>query len=151
LSAHYDRTIPLNDDQKALVHKLPAEFSKVRHVRGILSMAREDKDPDSGETSFSILLGPAPHLDGKYTVFGHVEGGDAVLDEMLRVPRGEMKRPIVRIEVTRAEVVSSSALAAMRLVPATAIPLPAGASAAAAAAVVGSSVAGAATSSASPS
>ena len=37
--------------------------------RGILSMARHD-DPNSGKSSFSILLGPAPHLDMQYTVFG---------------------------------------------------------------------------------
>ena len=27
-------------------------------------------DPDSGGSSFSILLGPAPHLDQQYTIFG---------------------------------------------------------------------------------
>ncbi len=44
----------------------------VKHdKRGILSMARHD-DPGSGKSSFSILLGPAPHLDMQYTVFGHV-------------------------------------------------------------------------------
>ena len=37
--------------------------------RGILSMARWD-DPNSGAASFSITLGPAPHLDMTYTVFG---------------------------------------------------------------------------------
>lgn len=125
LSAANDRSKPLNEYQKELIRKLPGEFSSVPHVRGILSMAREDGDPDSGETSFSILLGPAPHLDKKYTVFGRLEGGDAVLEEILRVPRGAMMRPVVRIEVTRAEVVSSSALGTMAIAPAQAVPLPA--------------------------
>ena len=42
----------------------------VKHdKRGSLSMARHS-DPGSGKSSFSILLGPAPHLDNEYTVFG---------------------------------------------------------------------------------
>lgn len=32
-------------------------------------------DPNSGGSSFSILLGPAPHLDMTYTVFGEVTQG----------------------------------------------------------------------------
>ena len=44
----------------------------LRHTkRGILSMARSD-DPHSGGSSFSILLGPAPHLDMNYAIFGRV-------------------------------------------------------------------------------
>lgn len=45
---------------------------EVKHdKRGILSMGRHS-DPDSGKSSFSILLGPAPHLDMEYTIFGQV-------------------------------------------------------------------------------
>jgi cyclophilin family peptidyl-prolyl cis-trans isomerase len=36
---------------------------------GVLSMGRYD-DPNSGSSSFSFLLGAAPHLDMKYTIFG---------------------------------------------------------------------------------
>ena len=35
-------------------------------------MARDDGNENSATTSFSILLGDSPHLDKKYTVFGHV-------------------------------------------------------------------------------
>jgi cyclophilin family peptidyl-prolyl cis-trans isomerase len=34
----------------------------VRHTEGVLSLGRYD-DPNSGTSSFSILLGAAPHLD----------------------------------------------------------------------------------------
>lgn len=37
---------------------------QVKHKRGILSMGRYD-DPNSATSSFSILLGDAPHLDEK--------------------------------------------------------------------------------------
>ena len=50
---------------------MPLEVrADVKHTkRGILSMARSD-DPNSGGSSFSILLGPAPHLDMNYAIFG---------------------------------------------------------------------------------
>ena len=50
---------------------VPLEVSKaVKHDRrGLMSMARYD-DPNSGTSSFSVTLGPAPHLDQLYTIFG---------------------------------------------------------------------------------
>ena len=57
----------------------------VRHdKRGILSMARH-ADPASGKSSFSILLGPAPHLDNEYTVFGSVTPGLPLITRCLWV------------------------------------------------------------------
>ena len=62
------------------VHPLKGEFRPdVHHVRGIVSMARTD-DPDSATTSFFLMLGPAPHLDGQYSAFGRVVEGMEVLD-----------------------------------------------------------------------
>ena len=54
---------------------MPLEVSKsVKHdKRGLMSMARYD-DPNSGTSSFSITLGPAPHLDMLYTIFGYDPG-----------------------------------------------------------------------------
>ena len=51
--------------------RVPLEvLSDLKHdKRGILSLARHS-DPNSGGSSFSILLGAAPHLDMQYTVFG---------------------------------------------------------------------------------
>lgn len=62
------------------VHSLKGEFrDDVKHERGIVSMARGD-DPDSASTSFFLMLGAAPHLDGKYSAFGKVIEGMDVLD-----------------------------------------------------------------------
>ncbi len=66
------RTARLSPEQEAQARKnVPLEVVQgVKHnKRGILSMARSD-DPNSGGSSFSVLLGPAPHLDMTYTVFG---------------------------------------------------------------------------------
>ncbi len=62
------------------VHTLRGEFrNDVKHERGIVSMARTE-DPNSAMTSFFIMLGPAPHLDAKYSAFGRVVSGMEVLD-----------------------------------------------------------------------
>jgi cyclophilin family peptidyl-prolyl cis-trans isomerase len=73
-----DREVPLTTEQRALIAPIPLETGELRHARGVLSLAHGD-DPNSGETSFSILLADAPHLDGKFTIFGVLEGGDDVL------------------------------------------------------------------------
>jgi cyclophilin family peptidyl-prolyl cis-trans isomerase len=62
------------------VHTLKGEFRPdIKHVRGIVSMARGD-DPDSADTSFFLMLGDAPYLDGKYSAFGRVIESLEVLD-----------------------------------------------------------------------
>lgn len=65
----------------ALEHALDCSGCNVAPPqRGTLSMARFD-DPDSGTSSFSILLGNATHLNSKYTIFGAMLDGDDVLDK----------------------------------------------------------------------
>jgi cyclophilin family peptidyl-prolyl cis-trans isomerase len=64
---------------------VPGEFSDVKHVKGILSMGRWD-DPNSATSSFSVLLGNAPHLDRTYCVFGTVTKGWEVLEMFETLP-----------------------------------------------------------------
>ncbi len=85
---------PLSPEQRAAISKLPAEFSKVLHRPGSLSMARQPDDPNSGETSFSILLQAAPHLDGKYTVFGEVVWGMPLVQMVSSEPRDSRGTPV---------------------------------------------------------
>ncbi|XP_047322725.1 peptidyl-prolyl cis-trans isomerase CYP23-like [Impatiens glandulifera] len=80
------RSAPMNDKQREEAEKtVIGEFSRVKHVRGILSMGRYS-DPDSAASSFSILLGDAPHLDGEYAIFGKVTKGDETLRKLEEVP-----------------------------------------------------------------
>lgn len=70
-SVTWGRTLPLDERQKLEAEKtVPLEVrSDVKHDRrGLLSMARAD-DPNSGGSSFSVMLGPAPHLDMKVHTF----------------------------------------------------------------------------------
>ncbi|HEY1305020.1 MAG TPA: peptidylprolyl isomerase [Vicinamibacterales bacterium] len=91
---------PLTQKQQAVVHNLQPEFNDVKHVKGILSMARGD-DPASATTSFFIVIGDsAPSLDGKYTVFGRVVEGLEVVDKIAQVPlNGEA--PVTRVDLVR--------------------------------------------------
>ncbi len=65
--------------------KLKAEFSKEKHVRGTVSMARA-ANPDSGDSQFFICFGEAPWLNGQYTVWGAVSEG---MDNVDKIKRGE--------------------------------------------------------------
>ena len=60
---------------------LKAEFSKQKHVRGVVSMARA-ADPNSADSQFFIVLDDAPWLDGQYTVWGQVTEGMAHVDTL---------------------------------------------------------------------
>ncbi|GLU09397.1 hypothetical protein SLE2022_262610 [Rubroshorea leprosula] len=96
------RSAPMNEDQRREAEKkIVGEFSQVKHVRGILSMGRFD-DPDSAQSSFSVLLGDAPHLDSKYAIFGKVTKGDETLKKLEELPthtEGIFVMPMERITI----------------------------------------------------
>lgn len=78
-------------------------FNDTKHLRGIVSMARGD-DPASATTSFFIVTGDAPSLDGKYTVFGRVVDGMSVVDAIEQSPvSGET--PVARIDLKAVRIV----------------------------------------------
>ena len=56
------------------------ELSPLPFLRGTVGMALSG--PDTGGSQFFIALSPQPHLDARYTVFGHVVAGDDVLDKV---------------------------------------------------------------------
>src|SRR5947207_3872667 len=68
--------------------KLKAEFSKAKHVRGTVSMARA-QNPDSGDSQFFICFADARFLDGQYTAWGKVTSGMENID---KIKRGEPVR-----------------------------------------------------------
>ncbi len=85
------------------VHTIKGEFrTDVKHVRGIVSMARGD-DPDSATTSFFLMLGPAPHLDGQYAAFGRIVEGMEVLDAFEKEEL-DGETPKRRLEIVEATI-----------------------------------------------
>src|SRR2546421_10492645 len=63
--------------------KLKAEFSKEKHVRGTVSMARA-QNPDSADSQFFICFADPPWLNGQYTVWGQVTEGMVNIDKFKR-------------------------------------------------------------------
>lgn len=53
----------------------------IKHVRGVLSMARA-MHPNSAGSQFFIMHRNAAHLDGQYAAFGKVVEGIEVVDEI---------------------------------------------------------------------
>ena len=68
--------------------KLKAEFSRERHVRGTVSMARA-QNPDSGDSQFFICFDDASFLNKQYTVWGKVTSG---MENVDKIKRGEPVR-----------------------------------------------------------
>ncbi|MCA9623450.1 MAG: peptidylprolyl isomerase [Myxococcales bacterium] len=76
---------------------------KLRHNRaGILSMA--NSGPNSNGSQFFITEVPAPHLDGRHSVFGLVTAGLNVLETMANVPIGDRGRPLEPLVIEAMDV-----------------------------------------------
>ena len=58
---------------------LKAEFSKEKHIRGTVSMARA-QNVDSADSQFFICFEDAPWLDEQYTIWGQVIKGMKFVD-----------------------------------------------------------------------
>lgn len=89
-------------------YRLDAEFSDLKHERGTLSMAR-GPHPNSASCQFFICFGNAPHLDGQYTIFGHVVNGFETLGKLEQVPvgasrTGENSAPVDEVKLVKAFV-----------------------------------------------
>jgi len=94
---------PKGDGTGGSGHKLKAEFSNEKHVRGVVSMARAS-DPNSADSQFFIMFASAPSLDGKYTIWGKVASGMEYVDQIKKgdpARNGTVTNPdrIIRMQV----------------------------------------------------
>lgn len=67
--------------------------NRLRHWRGVLSMARSS-EPNSASSQFFIVHQDANFLDGDYAAFGAVIQGFETLDALATVETGEFDRPV---------------------------------------------------------
>jgi peptidylprolyl isomerase len=79
---------PRGDGTGGSGERLKAEFSREKHLRGTVSMARA-ADPDSADSQFFIMFAPAPSLDGKYAIWGEVTSG---MEHVDRIKKGDSAR-----------------------------------------------------------
>ena len=75
-----------------------AEFSAVRHLRGIIGAAR-DTNINSASSQFYVCVANSTFLDGQYTVFGRVTEGMEVVDTIVASPRDVNDVPLQKIEM----------------------------------------------------
>ena len=80
-------------------HTIVGEFAMngykndLKHTTGVLSMARSMM-PNSAGSQFFIMVADAPHLDGQYAAFGKLIEGIEVAQEIVRVRRDRMDKPL---------------------------------------------------------
>jgi cyclophilin family peptidyl-prolyl cis-trans isomerase len=72
---------------------IDAEFNRLPHMRGTVSMARS-QDENSADSQFFIVLDRSPFLDDKYTIWGRVIKGMEFVD---MIEQGEPPRNPTKI------------------------------------------------------
>lgn len=73
---------------------LLSELSDARFVRGVVGLAHAGRDTESSQ--LFITLGPAPHLDGRYTAFAVVTAGLDLADRLMPGARFQILPPAAR-------------------------------------------------------
>ncbi|HEY0170598.1 MAG TPA: peptidylprolyl isomerase [Pyrinomonadaceae bacterium] len=82
--------------------KVPDEPNPIKHLRGVVSLARP-AESNSATTHFFILLNDAAHLDGNFAAFGRVTTGMDVVD---KIAAGDLdgEKPKTPVRIRRAAV-----------------------------------------------
>ena len=73
---------PRGDQNGGPGYSIRCEINEVPYDRGAVGMALSGKD--TGGSQWFVTHSPQPHLDGGYTVFGHVTSGMDVVDKIVR-------------------------------------------------------------------
>jgi cyclophilin family peptidyl-prolyl cis-trans isomerase/HEAT repeat protein len=87
---------PGGDGEGGPGYTLRDEINQRPYLRGVVGMALDWRD--TGGSQFFITHSPAPHLDGRYTVFGHVVEGMDIVDQIQ--PGDRIQRVRIRDGVT---------------------------------------------------
>ena len=77
--------------------------NKLKHTRGVLSMARSMMR-DSAGSQFFVMHADAPHLDGSYAAFGKVTEGMEAVDRVAMCETAAQDRPVAEQRIKKATV-----------------------------------------------
>ena len=91
-----------------LDYRVPAEIRVDQGIickKGSILAAREGDDVnpkrESSAAQYCFMMGPSPHLDGAYTLFGEVTEGMDVLDAIQKVATDEYDRPLEDVRMMK--------------------------------------------------
>ncbi|KXZ46929.1 hypothetical protein GPECTOR_39g423 [Gonium pectorale] len=77
---------------------------KLKHThKGLLSMANSGPNTNGGH--FSLIMGPAHHLDGSYTIFGEIVSGIEVAEQVNHLAQGHQNNEL--LSSTAAQIVDA--------------------------------------------
>lgn len=96
-------------DKQHEVPSIKGEFSSngvrndLKHLRGVIAMARTGQSKDSASNQFYICHADAPHLDGEYATFGYVLAGMDVVDAIAAVKTsgGNENKPLTNVVIEK--------------------------------------------------
>jgi cyclophilin family peptidyl-prolyl cis-trans isomerase len=71
---------PRGDSEGSPGYTIRDELNEMPYLRGTVGMALDWQD--TGGSQFFITHSPQPHLDARYTAFGHVVAGMEVVDQL---------------------------------------------------------------------
>ena len=97
------KIVPNNEDMPLSTYgpKFADEGVWIPHThKGILSMA--NAGPDTNGSSFFIIYGPTPHLDGKHAVFGRIIHGYEICDKVEQLPQSGKDSPSLPVVIADA-------------------------------------------------
>jgi peptidyl-prolyl cis-trans isomerase B (cyclophilin B) len=77
--------------------------NKLKHKRGVLSMARSS-NPNSAGSQFFLMHQDSPHLDKQYAAFGKVTEGLEVVDAIASVRVDMNDRPLTEQKIAKIRV-----------------------------------------------
>lgn len=77
--------------------------NKLKHKRGVLSMARSS-NPNSAGSQFFLMHQDSPHLDKQYAAFGKVTEGMEVVDAIASVKVDGNDRPLTEQKIASIRV-----------------------------------------------
>jgi cyclophilin family peptidyl-prolyl cis-trans isomerase len=98
-----DATTPRNLWGSGGLNLLPAEFSDLKHERGVVSTVSIPGKADSDGAQFFVCIAAQPALDGHYSAFGRVTEGMDVVERISQAPvdaSGIAEKPVRITRVT---------------------------------------------------